>query len=179
MLDTNPGVYTSYKPYLHKDKHIIKKLLNGINSRRPSEVQSALLRRHLLELTQSFMIPLERYIASLMPLQKNISPFKVFLTHLKTESNTLSNIYLQAAPTPLPFNPDDFFASLETAGPQLTSGIKGDWVGLYRRFFRSPNFNGWFNMRYTDLALKLQALQLEALSEAVCFAYSFNKKYNV
>lgn len=147
MLDTTPGVYTSYKPYLQKDKHIIKKVMSGVGSKRPTEVQSALLRRHLLELTQSFMIPLERYIASLMPLQKNISPFR-------------------AAPMPLPFNPDDFFTSLETAGPQLTSGIKGDWVGLYRRFFRSPNFNGWFNMRYTELALKLQALQLEALSEA-------------
>lgn len=77
MLDTTPGVYTSYKPFLHKDKNIIKKLLNGIGSKRPSEVQSALLCRHLLELTQSFIIPLERYIASLMPLQKDISPFKV------------------------------------------------------------------------------------------------------
>jgi hypothetical protein len=73
----------------------------------------------------------------------------------------------QAAPTPLPFNPDDFIATLEAAGPQLTTGIKGDWIGLYRKFFRSPNFNGWFNMRYTDLALKLQALHLEALSNAV------------
>lgn len=30
----------------------------GIQRKRPSEVQSALLRRHLLELTQSFIIPL-------------------------------------------------------------------------------------------------------------------------
>lgn len=147
MLDSTPGVYTTYKPFLQKDKAIIKNLISGMNSKRPSEVQSALLRRHLLELTHSFMIPLERYIASLMPLLKNISPFK-------------------AAPQPLPFNPDIFFSTLETAGPQLTSGIKGDWVGLYRRFFRSPNFNGWFNARYTELALKLQALQLQALSDA-------------
>lgn len=77
MFDVNPGVYTSYKPFLQKDKHILKKLLNGIGTRRPYEVQSALLRKHLLELTQSFMIPLERYIASLMPLQKDILPFKV------------------------------------------------------------------------------------------------------
>ncbi|XP_022900805.1 protein DENND6A [Onthophagus taurus] len=147
ILDSSPGVYTTYKPFLQKDKSIIKNLISGIHSKRPSEVQSALLRRHLLELTQSFMIPLERYIASLMPLFKNISPFK-------------------AAPTPYPFNPDDFFATLETTGPQLTSGIKGDWVGLYKKFFRSPNFDGWFNMRYTELVLKLQALQLEALSDA-------------
>lgn len=147
MLDVNPGVYTTYKTFLQKDKTVIKNLLLGINSKRPPEVQSALLRRHLLELTQSFMIPLERYIASLMPLLRNISPFK-------------------AAPPPLPFNPENFFSTLESTGPQLTSGIKGDWVGLYKKFFRSPNFNGWFDMRYTELALKLQALQLEALSDA-------------
>lgn len=81
MLDNNPGVYTTYKPFLQKDKNIIKKLVSGVTSRRPFEVQSALLRRHLLELTQSFMIPLERYIASLMPLQKNISPFKVIILY--------------------------------------------------------------------------------------------------
>lgn len=147
MLDIRPGVYTTYKTFLNKDKTVIKNLLLGINVKRPPEVQSALLRRHLLELTHSFIIPLERYIASLMPLLRNISPFK-------------------AAPAPLTFNPENFFATLDSTGPQLTSGIKGDWVGLYKKFFRSPNFNGWFEMRYKELVLKLQALQLEALSDA-------------
>ncbi|XP_046682839.1 protein DENND6B isoform X2 [Homalodisca vitripennis] len=147
MLDTKPGVYTQYQPFLQKDKTILKKVLKGVQTKRPGEVQSALLRRHLLELTQSFMIPLERYMGTLMPLQKNISPYK-------------------AAPQPWPFNPDDFIASLETSGPQLTSGVKGDWVGLYRKFFRSPNFSGWYNARYKGMSQKLQILQLEALSDA-------------
>ncbi|XP_015599764.1 protein DENND6A isoform X2 [Cephus cinctus] len=147
VLDSKPGVYTQYKPFLQKDKAILKKLLRGIQTKRPGEVQTALLKRHLCELTESFMIPLERYIASLMPLQKNISPFK-------------------ATPIPQLFNPDDFLATLSSAGPQLTIGIKGDWVGLYRRFFRSPNFAGWFHTRYTELTQKLQAIQLEALSRA-------------
>jgi hypothetical protein len=82
MLDSKPGVYTYYKAFLHKDKNILKKLLKGTQTKRPCEVQNAILKRHLLELTQSFMIPLERYMASLMPLQKNISPYKVFLTYL-------------------------------------------------------------------------------------------------
>lgn len=77
ILDAKPGVYTEYKTFLHKDKSIVKKLLRGMQNKRPEEVQSALLRRHFLELTQSFMIPLERYMSSLMPLQRNISPFKV------------------------------------------------------------------------------------------------------
>ncbi len=92
--------------------------LQGIQRKRPSEAQSAILRRHLLELTQSFIIPLvrkqpirsmhfpsllttchflsrckdsalctcvltlrlvcqERYMASLMPLQRSVTPWKV------------------------------------------------------------------------------------------------------
>lgn len=67
------------------------------------------------------------------------------------------------------FVQDDFLATLTMSGPQLTIGVKGDWVGLYKRFFRSPNFSGWFHSRYTELTQKLQALQLEALSQAVKF----------
>ncbi|KAK7499904.1 hypothetical protein BaRGS_00008752 [Batillaria attramentaria] len=75
-LDSKPGVYTQYKTFLAKDKMILKRLMKGTQSRRPVEAQNAILRRHFLEMTQSFMIPLERYMASLMPLQRNISPHK-------------------------------------------------------------------------------------------------------
>ncbi len=82
------GLYTAHKTFLHKDKILIKRLLKvnehvaacrqlkafshrtwkhqncvclqGIQRKRPSEAQSAILRRHLLELTQSFIIPLVR-----------------------------------------------------------------------------------------------------------------------
>jgi len=69
------GIYTKYKPYLNKDKNLLKKLMKvpisngiifkicnlfsqGIESHRPSEVQSAIIRRHFFEMTQSFLIPL-------------------------------------------------------------------------------------------------------------------------
>ncbi|XKL66314.1 hypothetical protein PGB90_009734 [Kerria lacca] len=145
FFDAKTGVYTHYKPFLQKDKSVIKKLIKSPQVKRPSEVQTAILKRHLLELTQSFIIPLERYMTTLMPLKKNISPYK-------------------SAPHPLPFNPDDFISSLESAGPHLTSNIKGNWEGLYRRFFRSPNFSGWYNTRYQAMHKKLKVLQLEALS---------------
>lgn len=81
---------------------------------------------------------------------------------------------LQSAPRPLPFNPDDFIASLESSGPHLTSSVKGNWEGLYRRFFRSPNFSGWYNTRYQSMAKKLKVLQLEALSHIVSTRLSQN-----
>ena len=82
-----------------------------------------------------------------MPLARNISPYR-------------------AAPKVKPFNPDEFIASLENCGPQLTSSVKGDWEGLYRRFFKSPNFVCWYNMRHREVAQKLQVLHLESLAES-------------
>ncbi|XP_039917356.1 protein DENND6B [Hirundo rustica] len=155
-LDTKPGIYTSYKTFLHKDKTLIKRLLKGIQRKRPSEVQSALLRRHLLELTQSFIIPLEHYMASLMPLQRAITPWK-------------------NPPQIRPFCQEDFMRSLEHAGPQLTCVLKGDWLGLYRRFFKSPNFDGWFRQRHREMTQKLEALHLEAICEADIVAWMKDK----
>lgn len=80
--------------------------------------------------------------------------------------------FFQATPIPQLFNPNDFLASLSSSGPQLTTGIKGDWIGLYKRFLRSPNFSGWFQTRYTELSQQLQAKQLEKLSQAVCIKIS-------
>ena len=126
---------------------MVKRVQKGVQLKRPNAVQSALIRRHFLELTQTFMIPLERYFASLMPLARNISPYR-------------------AAPKVKNFNPDEFIASLENCGPQLTSTVKGDWEGLYRRFFKSPNFVCWYNHRHREVAQKLQVLHLESLAES-------------
>uniref|UniRef100_A0A8C9VMJ2 DENN/MADD domain containing 6B n=1 Tax=Scleropages formosus TaxID=113540 RepID=A0A8C9VMJ2_SCLFO len=119
----------------------------GIQRKRPSEAQCAILRRHLLELTQSFIIPLERYLASLMPLQKSVTPWKT-------------------PPQIRPFSQEEFMGTLEHAGPQLTSVLKGDWMGLYRRFFRSPNFDGWYRLRHKEMTQKLELLHLEVICEA-------------
>ena len=86
------------------------------------------------------MIPLERYLTSLMPLAKNISPYR-------------------AAPKVKPFIIEDFLRSLESGGPQLTPMVKGDWEALYKRFFKSPNFVGWFNQRHREVSQKLQVYQ--------------------
>ncbi|XP_071529524.1 protein DENND6A isoform X2 [Panulirus ornatus] len=72
----------------------------------------------------------------------------------------------KAIPSLRPFNPDDFLATLELYGPHLTSGIRGDWEGLYRRFFRSLNFSVWFNARYQEVSDKLSELHLQALCDA-------------
>ncbi|XP_070227495.1 protein DENND6B isoform X5 [Bos mutus] len=122
----SPGLYTAYTAHLHRDKALLRRLLK---KKRTSDVQTAVLRRHLLELTQSFIIPL-------------------------------------TPPQIRPFRQDDFLQSLERSGPQLTCVLKGDWLGLYRRFFKSPHFDGWYRQRHREMTQKLEALHLEAICEA-------------
>ncbi|CAB4002107.1 DENND6A-like isoform X1 [Paramuricea clavata] len=146
-FEAKPGIYTRYKPFLQKDKPFIKTIKKGGQKKRPTEVQNAILRKHMRELTQSFMIPLERYAASLMPLQRSISPWKL-------------------PPKLKCFDAEEFLKTVEHSGPQLTSVLKGNWKGLYRSFFKSANFEGWFRNRQYEIQQKLQLLHLEALSVA-------------
>lgn len=55
-----PGLYTTYTAHLHRDKALLTRLLRGLRRGRPADTLTTLLRGHLLELTQSFVIPLVR-----------------------------------------------------------------------------------------------------------------------
>jgi len=145
---SKPGVYTKYKPCLDRDKSLLKQLSkSNQNGSRPIEVQNTIVRNYMMELTQSFMIPLERYIGSLMPLQRSISPWR-------------------SPPKLRRFNTEEFTQTLPQYGPQLTSRMKGNWQALYRKFFLSPNFESWFEGKKKEVNQKLEILHLEALSTA-------------
>jgi hypothetical protein len=146
LMSTSGSIFTHHRPFLQKDKSLVKKILNGVKTRRPTAVQSVILRRYFLELTQSFMIPLERYISTLMPLARDISAFR-------------------APPVPAPFKEDTFLGTLELSGPHLTSQVKGDYEGLYKKFFRSANFRGWYESRRMEQLEKLETLHHEALAK--------------
>ena len=44
----------------------------------------------------------------------------------------LTHTHTQPPPQLKPFNVEQFLKGMEGAGPHLTSGIKGNWAGLYR-----------------------------------------------
>ncbi|CAF1081943.1 unnamed protein product [Brachionus calyciflorus] len=151
VVETKPAVYTQYTPFLKKDKSILKNITSGSESNRPCEAQSALLRRYFMGLTQIFMIPLERYFSTLMPLHKNIYAFKS-LPKLKD------------------FDADEFMKSLKQAGPELTPSLKGDLSGLYRKFFDTLNFKNWLEQKRLEADKKLELLQIQLLCD-----YDVNK----
>lgn len=147
--DSKAGISTKHKPHLSKNK-LFGKLLHtkGVTGgKRPLEVQNAMIRRHALELTTNFIIPLERYLASLMPLKRDVSPWR-------------------PPPTLKEFDEEQFIKMVEGAGPHMTAGIRGNWGPLYKKFLQSPNFIGWYRVRREEANQKLRLIQLEMLCKA-------------
>jgi hypothetical protein len=144
-FDMKPGLYTKYKAYLQRDKTILKKLQSTNSQQRPDTVQNALIRRFFLELTQSFIIPLERYFVSLLPLRKYY------------QVNRKPPIIKQ-------FDNEEFLKTLDQYGPQLTSGLKGDWKDLYKHFLSTPNFRLWLADRQHEANAKIYSLYIETIA---------------
>jgi len=131
--------------YLQRDKIILKKLQSTNSQQRPDTVQNTLLRRFFLELTQSFIIPLERYFASLLPLRKY---YQV--------NNKL--------PIIKEFDKEEFLKTLDQYGPQLTSSLKGDWKELYKHFLSTSNFSLWLSNRRQEANAKIYSLYIEIIA---------------
>ncbi|XP_065175056.1 protein DENND6B-like [Sycon ciliatum] len=148
VMDVKPGLYTRYKPFITPDRSSLRAVgRTPTTARRSGDARDTHIRRMLSEVTQSFMIPLERYIATLLPLQRTITPWR-------------------QPPGLKAFNQTDFLKSLEISGPHLTTGLKGNWTGLYKRFFSTPNFQYWLRLRQLEATNKIRVLYLEAICKA-------------
>jgi len=144
---TKPGFYSHYRPHLTPTKSLLRKLVG--RAERPVGVQSTLIKREMLELTHSFMMPIERYLSTLMPLPRQL------------------NSVFQAPPRLRQFNVEEFIKTgLDSNGPALTSNVRGDWLSLYRRFLSSRNFDCWLRERKRDLEGQLSLRYLDLLCSA-------------
>ncbi|KAL3983201.1 Stabilization of polarity axis family protein [Acanthocheilonema viteae] len=144
VLETKYGLFSQYKMFLQKDKMLFKDALRASKSDYADGIE---LQRRILDLTQNFMMPLENYVSSLMPLKKHLSPFK-----------NVPHIY--------PFVAENFFSALDETRIMQTSGIRGDWRGLYQKFTTSTNFQDWLSRKKADLERQLRLLYLEMLCSA-------------
>ncbi|XP_063687865.1 protein DENND6A-like [Bolinopsis microptera] len=104
------------------------------------------------------MIPLEQYISSLMPLQKQLNPFRQppLLQQFQQEAfiNSLN---------------DSNFKSAEL------KGLRGSWKELYRKFIKSPNFELWFQSKRTEANQRLELLHVQQLSEADLYSWKTDR----
>jgi hypothetical protein len=158
VTDYKEGIQTSHKAHVEKDEKIIKQLVNPSSSSSSSSpsssspvlaaaVNNELLRRHFLRLTESFLVPLERYFTSLMPLAKNISLFT-------------------RPPRLKPFNKSEFLDILSSLDKQYVVQSKSKELELYKRFLSSVNFHGWFGERKQAALQQLNLIYRKLLLEA-------------
>ncbi|EOY20935.1 hypothetical protein QUC31_007106 [Theobroma cacao] len=134
MTEHKEAIWSTYAATTKPDTSILNRLIDAGMSPRVEEsmsvVNNEILRRHFLELTTNFLAPFGPYFRATTP-PEGSSPF--------------------ADPPPLPpFNADEFLMSLSArgVGKFLSKRMRSNWLDLYRRFLKGPNFLPWFQRRH-------------------------------
>ncbi|KAJ4821931.1 hypothetical protein Tsubulata_041966 [Turnera subulata] len=133
MTEHKEAIWSTYTATTKPDTSILNRLVDAGMSPRVEEsmsvVNNEILRRHFLELTTNFLAPFGPYFRATTP-SEGSSPF--------------------VDPPPLlPFNSDEFLASLSArgVGKFLSKRMRSNWLDLYKRFLKGPNFMPWFQRR--------------------------------
>lgn len=201
-IDLLAGLRTSYKPFLGKDKDVIKAIrdsyLNafppmddGKKDKKSKDFVESLqtffslpkssrstvgsfkaskktprghtlnesLRRHFVDMTERFLVPLNRYFATLTPAPPTIEGKQSSIAINEVDSLLYTPLPQASDFIVRPFNVAEFMNHIAAHGPpQLnfhstisttsTTAIPGPvkkkpWTEMYLKFVYSPNFLGW------------------------------------
>src|SRR5258706_3129442 len=128
-----PGWRTPHKRYISKDRTLLKLLEEPLHSgdREAKYKASALIRQHFHARTTAILVPLNRYLTSLIPTLSH--PF------LSTPSNPPSS----RLPRIASFNRDKFFSSLKTHGSPLPFKSTAKQQEFYQRWIDTNAFSAW------------------------------------
>ena len=132
-LGPPPGWRTPHKRYISKDRNLLKRLEESLHSgdREAKYKASALIRQHFHARTTAILVPLNRYLTSLIPTLSHSS--------LSTPSNPPSS----RLPRIASFNRDKFFSSLKTHGSPLPFKSTAKQQEFYQRWIDTNAFSAW------------------------------------
>ncbi|KIY68703.1 DUF1630-domain-containing protein [Cylindrobasidium torrendii FP15055 ss-10] len=119
-----PGWKTkTHKRYISKDQAILKQLEHALNGSGSDQLTASLaMRRHFCQRTNEMLIPLSRYLNTLIPPPADVRNGK---TRLK------------------PFQNSAFFASLKEHGSPLPFKSSTKRRDFYERWLKTPSFGLW------------------------------------
>ena len=162
-----PGFKTSHKRYISKDKLLLEELeaalREGVSKRERLRV-SNILRQHFASRANGLLVPLNRYLTSLIP-TPNSSP--AIPTHVPdpardtpSESRPHAARSVSAGPIQAqrmaPFNSSDMLASLQRYGSPLPFKSAAKRRKFYERWLRTNAFSAWL-MREEDTVMRVLA----------------------
>ncbi|KAI8384127.1 hypothetical protein BD560DRAFT_346078 [Blakeslea trispora] len=129
------GVTSKRKSVISRDRELVKMLTEAsVRGYPPDWVLNNILRRHFVDLTEKFLVPLNRYFSTLIPV----------------------DISLRGdVPRLRPFQTDQFMKSLKEHGPQLPfkstfktrTSTSDPTKELYSQFLKCGNFATWLQQR--------------------------------
>ncbi|OAD08367.1 hypothetical protein MUCCIDRAFT_136814 [Mucor lusitanicus CBS 277.49] len=131
------------KSVISRDRELVKMLTEAsVRGYPPDWVLNNILRRHFVDLTEKFLVPLNRYFSTLIPV--NISA-------------------AGEAPRLRPFQTDQFMKSLKEHGPQLPfkstfktrTSTTDPTKELYSQFLKCGNFATWLQQRTTRAEVEM------------------------
>ncbi|KAI8996795.1 hypothetical protein BDB01DRAFT_768514 [Pilobolus umbonatus] len=135
LFNFTQGVISKRKSVISRDRELIKMLTEAsVRGYPPDWILNNILRRHFVDLTEKFLVPLNRYFSTLIPV----------------------NISSDGDPPRLrPFQTDQFMKSLREHGPQLPfktsfktrTSTRDPTKELYTQFLKCGNFATWLQQR--------------------------------
>ncbi|KAG5234010.1 protein DENND6A [Salix suchowensis] len=152
MTEHKEAIWSTYVATTKPDTSILNRLIDAGISPRVEEsmsvVNNEILRRHFLELTTNFLAPFGPYFRASTP-SEGFLPF------------------IDPPPLP-PFNGEEFLANLSArgVGKFLSKRMKSNWLDLYKRFLKGPNFLPWFQRRRTVVEQEQHRLWRQARMKA-------------
>jgi hypothetical protein len=150
-LGPPPGWKTPHKRYIYKDRNLLKRLEESLHSgdREAKRKASALLRQHFHGRTIAILVPLNRYLTSLIP------------TPISSPLSTPSNPPSSRSPRIASFNRDKFFASLKTHGSPLPFKSVTKQQEFYQKWINTNAFGAWL-MREEKIVNAILANKINA-----------------
>ena len=120
ILGPAPGFRTSHNRYISKDRALIRQMQDSLQQGTEAQIEVSLtLRRHFASRTTELLVPLNRYLTSLIPSPNPNLSIKAPRQRLKA------------------FNTADFLASLKTHGSPLPFRAGKQKVRAYVHCFKT------------------------------------------
>ncbi|EAL67219.1 hypothetical protein DDB_G0280481 [Dictyostelium discoideum AX4] len=143
VLDNKEKILSEYKPFISPDKSVLKKITESADD----DIINEVLRTHFLQLTQKFLIPLERYFSLLLPLAKTISIF-------------------QRPPRLKPFIKEECLNKIMETDERFIIDNKSKEIELYKQFLDCVNFKQWLDDKRAQAIKHLNILYRKAILDA-------------
>ncbi|KAJ3712173.1 hypothetical protein C8R42DRAFT_687227 [Lentinula raphanica] len=136
-----PGWTTKiHKRYISKDRTLLKQLEDACKGSEQQKIDGSLaLRLHFCSRTNELLIPLTRYLHTLIPTPAEVAQIEKNMG----KGGTDRSLRLK------PFNTANFFVSLKTHGATLPFRSSSKRTEFYERWLKTPAFGLWLAQQET------------------------------